>query len=360
MKLFRRQTEGINPDAELSRYLCESTGFRNVPPYGGVLEYQKEGEVNSTVAILQAIVENEGDGWQWTLEELERYYERCAALEFPAGAFPALQAGFYSVPEFPVSPIARENIGMSLDAASTIGKRTGELHLALSAPVLDAAFAPEEFSAQDLEELRDALGRNAAHVFGVLKDGLASLPDEIVDIAALVLSRRGAILDRFRSLSASDFHALRTRIHGDYHLGQLLRSKTDVFILDFEGEPARPLEERRRKQSPLKDVAGMLRSFGYAAYVALMKYTSRRPEHFERLEPWARLWEKSVSQEFLHVYCETVKGAGIVPSKPEAFESLLGAYVLDKALYELLYELNNRPTWVQIPLAGILALPTER
>jgi maltose alpha-D-glucosyltransferase/alpha-amylase len=183
------------------------------------------------------------------------------------------------------------------------------------------------------------------------------LPDSVLERAGLVLSRKSLVLDRFRQLNTRQIDALRTRIHGDYHLGQVLRSKGDFVILDFEGEPARPLAERRTKQSPLKDVAGMLRSFSYAAFSALMKYTTRRPEDFSRLEPWARLWEQSVSSAFLRTYCECVKGAGVIPSDPRLFQQLLEAYVIDKALYELAYELNNRPNWVLIPLTGILELP---
>ena len=146
------------------------------------------------------------------------------------------------------------------------------------------------------------------------------------------------------------------RIHGDYHLGQVLRVKSDYVILDFEGEPARPLEERRSKQSALKDVAGMLRSFSYAAQATLMNWTSRRGEDVARLEPWARLWERSVSAAFLRGYREAARGALFLPSRVSDFRKLLAAFRLSKALYEILYELNNRPAWIRIPLSGVLSL----
>ena len=172
-----------------------------------------------------------------------------------------------------------------------------------------------------------------------------------------MLSRKRLALERFSQIEAAEIHALRTRIHGDYHLGQVLRAKNDFVLLDFEGEPARTLAERRAKQSPLKDVAGMLRSFSYCAFSGLAKYTTRRPNDFDRLEPWARLWEQSVSAEFLRAYRQAIAGVAIVPPEAGPFQQLLEAYVLDKALYELVYELNNRPAWVRIPLTGILALP---
>jgi maltose alpha-D-glucosyltransferase / alpha-amylase len=150
-------------------------------------------------------------------------------------------------------------------------------------------------------------------------------------------------------------HTRVARIHGDYHLGQILRTKNDFVILDFEGEPGRPLEERRRKHSPLKDVAGMLRSFSYAAYAGLLNYDRRRPDYFETLEPWARLWEQSTAAEFLRAYRNVAGIEAFIPPDRLAFSKLLDAYLLDKALYELRYEMNTRPNWVRIPLWGILS-----
>ena len=245
---------------------------------------------------------------------------------------------------------------MYLDAAAILGRRTAELHLALASG-RDPAFAPHVPDPADLEAMRDLLIAHAAQAFDLLKTNVSRLPDDSVEPAGLALSRRGALLARFRALAGLKNVGQWTRIHGDYHLGQVLRSKGDFVILDFEGEPARPLAERRAKQSPLKDVAGMLRSFSYAALVALTKYTARRPEDFAQLESWARLWETSVSAEFLRAYRETIADSPIVPADRQEFDALLHIYVLDKALYELVYELNNRPAWIRIPLYGILSLP---
>jgi len=185
---------------------------------------------------------------------------------------------------------------------------------------------------------------------------MADLPDELVEVAAAVLSRRSRILDNFKALQPDGLRTLRTRVHGDYHLGQVLKTKTDFVILDFEGEPARPLAERRSKQCPLKDVAGMLRSFSYAAYASLTNYVARHSGDFSRLEPWARLWELSVGGEFLRAYRDTAGDAKFLPLDTSDFRKLLEVFLLDKALYEVLYELNSRPTWVRIPLLGILSL----
>ena len=366
MKLFRRQQAGPNPDTEIGNYLTEFSPFDHIAPFAGSLEYtptptdQNQQPLTSTLAMLQGLVPNEGDGWEWTLDEIDRFLEDHSGQILPPEELPKSTA-FLKAGEDPnvrsSSQFARDQIGGYLDAAALLGRRTGELHLALARPTANAAFAPEPLRPNDLTELRNDLLVHATAAFDALKENLAKLPDATVELAGLVLSKRSAVLDRFAQLEAGEIHALRTRVHGDYHLGQVLRSKNDFVLLDFEGEPARSLAERRSKQSPLKDVAGMLRSFTYAAFSGLMKYTTRRPQDAERLGPWVRLWEQSVSSEFLRAYRQTVAGISVVPSEPAAFEQLLGAYVLDKALYELVYELNNRPAWVRIPLIGILALP---
>ncbi len=357
MKLFRRQQPGPNPDTEIGRFITESTQFTHIAPFAGSIEYVREGQEPSTLAMLQGLVSNEGDGWQWTLEELDRYYEASAARTFSQAGVAEGPVSLLRLSQAQETEFAREHVGSYLDAAALLGRRTAEMHLALATPTPDPAFTPEALSARDIDLLREELMAHAASAFASLKENVARLPDNVLERAGLVLSRKSLVLDRFRRLSAVEVHAQRTRIHGDYHLGQVLRAKGDFVILDFEGEPARSLAERRTKQSPLKDVAGMLRSFSYAAFSALMKYSSRRPEDFHRLEPWAQLWEQSVASAFLRTYCETAKGVQVVPSDPMLFQQLLEAYVIDKAFYELVYELNNRPTWVLIPLIGILGLP---
>jgi maltose alpha-D-glucosyltransferase/alpha-amylase len=357
MKLFRRQQAGPNPDTEIGRYLTEQTHFTHTAPFGGAIEYTRKGQEPSTVAMLQGLVTNEGDGWQWTLEELDRYYEASAAHNFAQGAVPDGPASLLQLSTAGETAFAREHVGTYLDAAALLGRRTAEMHVALASPTHDPAFIPEPMNSRDIDLLREELIAHATSAFEALKENVVRLPDGVLERAGLALSRKSLVLDRLRQLSANEIHALRTRIHGDYHLGQVLRSKGDFVILDFEGEPARSLAERRTKQSPLKDVAGMLRSFSYAAFSALMKYSSRRPEDFQRLEPWAHLWEQSVASAFLRTYCEFARGVEVVPSEPFLFQQLLEAYVIDKAFYELVYELNNRPSWVMIPLTGILELP---
>jgi maltose alpha-D-glucosyltransferase/alpha-amylase len=365
MKLFRRQQSGPNPDCEIGQRLTEEVHFDGIPPFAGAIEYVPTDGEPATLAMLQGLVANQGDGWTLTLEELSRYYENCATVEWPDGAgAPDLNADLTDLAGHEPSQLARDHVGIALDSAANLGKRTAQLHLALACPTLagsngDPSFVAETMTAGDVQNLLESLRKDAARVLDTLKESVAGLPDEIVDMAGLVLGRRRQILDSFRLAAEDGTLGQRVRIHGDYHLGQVLQVKTDYVILDFEGEPARPLEERRAKLSPLKDVAGMLRSLGYAAYSGLIAHTARRPEDWKSLEPWARLWERSMGAEFLRVYRNTAQGAPFLPSSDDGFRKLLAVFLLDKALYELSYELNNRPTWVRVPLIGILSLPLE-
>jgi maltose alpha-D-glucosyltransferase/alpha-amylase len=339
LKLFRRQQSGPNPDIEIGRYLSEQAHFDRIPPFRGSIEYLRKSGEPSAIAIVQGLVPNEGDGWTWTTEELDRYYETAARTPFP---------------QDPES--ARDYVGAYRDAAAVLGRRTAELHLALSAPTDQPAFLPEPFTPREIEAMTAQIRDEAAQAFDLLKDSLSRLPDEFLEMAGLALGKRRQIIDRLRLPSQDHRYGKRIRTHGDYHLGQVLRSRNDFVILDFEGEPARPLEQRRARYSPLKDVAGMLRSFSYAANATLMTYTTRHPEDFASLEPWARLWERTVSSEFLQAYRQTAVSADFLPKGDDDFRRLLDACLFEKAMYELTYELNNRPTWVRIPLAGILTL----
>jgi len=338
LKLFRRQQVGPNPDIEIGRYLTEVAGFDRIPRFEGSIEYFRNGGRRADLAIVQGFAENEGDGWTWTTDELERYFETASHTAFP------------SAPES-----ARDHVGAYIDAAAVLGRRTAELHLALAASN-DPAFAPEALTGGEIDAMAARMRDEITQAFTLLKAGLSRLPDNSIEMAGLVLGRQKRISDRLTLPWQGRDYGKRTRIHGDYHLGQVLRAKNDFVILDFEGEPARPLEQRRAKYTPLKDVAGMLRSFSYAANSTLMAYTTRHPDDMASLEPWARLWEQAVSAEFLNTYRETAAGGGIVPVADEDFHRLLDACTIEKAVYELTYELNNRPNWIRIPLAGILAL----
>jgi maltose alpha-D-glucosyltransferase / alpha-amylase len=355
MKLFRRLQPGENPDTEIGRFLTETAHFPRIAPFLGDITLKSKDTGPITVAMLQGLVENEGDGWQWTLDELSRYYDSVATLPAPQdlGPLPTLSS------ENEASSLAREHAALYLDAAALLGRRTAEMHIALATPTHNPDFLAESFTTADLVADADRIDAQLTLTLGALKRSMSHLTETTADNAALVLSRRIELFARARAIaSATPADAgERIRVHGDYHLGQVLRSRGDFVILDFEGEPARSLTARRAKQSPIKDVAGVLRSFSYAAYSALNAFAQRRPDDAKNLEPWATLWQNAVSTEFLRAYQFTINATDptLVPRADQS-QLLLNAYLLEKSLYELLYELDNRPTWVRIPLAGILTL----
>jgi maltose alpha-D-glucosyltransferase/alpha-amylase len=197
---------------------------------------------------------------------------------------------------------------------------------------------------------------HAAGATATLGASLARVPERLVARARAIVESPEALLARFTQLAALDPGCTRIRVHGDYHLGQVLYDKGDFIIVDFEGEPLRPIDERRRKQPALKDVAGMLRSFSYASYAALFAYAADRPADFDRLEPWTRLWQTWAASSFLRAYLAAARGASFVPRDHATLDAMLRAYLLDKAFYELVYELNNRPDWLAIPVWGLLGL----
>jgi maltose alpha-D-glucosyltransferase/alpha-amylase len=368
LKLFRRLQPGENPDTEIGRFLTEAAHFPRIAPFLGEVRGSRAGDrppedETTTLAMLQGLVENEGDGWAFTLEEMARYYEGCVSCATPEDA--GAPASFLD--ELPVDSggmkipaLAREHAGLYLDAAALLGRRTAEMHLALATPSDYPAFEPEPVTPETLAADATRIDAQITRTLDALKRAFTTLPDELTtDSAALILSRRIELFARARALlqSPAADSGQRIRIHGDYHLGQVLRARGDYVILDFEGEPARSLAERRTKQSPLKDVAGMLRSFSYAAFSALDHFVQRHPGTAKSLEPWAQLWQNAVSTEFLTAWRTTMAANPHLIPQPRQAHLLLNAYLLEKALYELLYELNNRPAWVRIPLAGILALP---
>jgi maltose alpha-D-glucosyltransferase/alpha-amylase len=359
LKLFRRLEEGVNPDLEIGRFLTERSSFEHVPRLAGAIEYFPiEGE-RLTLAVLQEYVPNEGDAWSYTLDALGGYFERVLArspLERDAPLAP--RSSVIEDVHAEISPIADAMIGAYLEFARTLGQRTGELHVALASRHAVPEFAPEPINAMYRRSLYQASRTRLEQASRTLRDRVSSLPEEIRAEARAVLGMSKRIDNRLRAVVDKKVGGQRIRCHGDYHLGQVLHTGKDFVIMDFEGEPARPISERRLKRSPLRDVAGMLRSFDYAAVSALIS-GHMRPEDVPVLEPWVRFWYRWVSARFLSAYLEAARDTGILPEGEDEFAALLDLCTLDKALYELTYELNNRPDWVAIPLRGITDLMQE-
>lgn len=352
LKFYRRPEEGMNLDFETGRFLTEKVGFEHTPPVAGAIEYRREGKPATTLAVLQGFVKNQGDAWSYTLQQLDRYFERNAAVSGKDVSGWVVRGMPLDLAGATTADLVREAIGDYLDSAALLGQRTAELHLALSQNRSDADFAPEPFTRRDAEELSEAALKLAGQCLGLLEGRLAFLPQSACEKALRLIERKDELFACCRAILSSPIEAERARVHGDYHLGQVLYTGTDFVIIDFEGEPERPLSERRKKQSPLRDVAGMLRSFHYAASTGALRRSSSAPA--DLLNALARFWRHWVSVQFLRAYLHTAGDARFVPRDREQLKILLDLFLIDKAVYEIIYELRNRPDWVAIPLDGIL------
>ncbi|MGA2633270.1 MAG: maltose alpha-D-glucosyltransferase [Terracidiphilus sp.] len=369
LKIYRRLQPGENPDVEVGRFLTEVAHFNRIPPFLGEISISSDSAAKTTVALLQGMVANQGNGWQWYLDELAGWLSAAGEHVAPPRS---TAPSWLSEREPILEPL--EPIRSTLEAAALLGRRTAELHLALSSSSTLAAFVPEPLTSDELAHDAERIELQIKSTVEALKFKLPELDDATSDRAGLLISRRPELIQLARTIQTVAAAGQRIRIHGDYHLGQTLRiagtsggsiaeknQKGDFVIIDFEGEPARSIEERRRKQSPLKDVVGMMRSFAYAAFAAVDLCIAGEGggKHLidrATLMGWAQLWQDSATSYFLSSYREGIAANPDLLPPPREAQILLDAYLLEKALYELLYELNNRPSWVCIPLDGVLAL----
>ncbi len=368
LKLFRRVHPGINPDFEVGRHLTERVPTPHVPAVAGALEYRRENSEPMSLAILHEFIANSGDAWVYTLDELGRYIERVQSEQtlepqeleqLLAAASPEASLDFVTLAAETPPPIAYKLIGGYLESAELLGKRTAELHLALAAEQEDPAFAPQPFSKLYQRSLYQSMRSLARRSIELLRRQLDELPEETVPLAERVLALENKVLSSYQDLLKRKISASRIRCHGDYHLGQVLYTGKDFVIIDFEGEPERALGERRIKTSPMRDVAGMIRSLHYASHAARLKETpglTRTQESPLTLTQWLQFWYTWSAAVFVRSYLAEAQQGAILPQEDEEWGILLRAYVLDKAFYELQYELNNRPHWAPIPLEGILSL----
>ncbi len=353
LKLIRKLVPGVNPGLEIGRLLTEKR-FPYCAPTAGAIELRLNQDEPMTIAILQGFVTNQGDAWSYALDQLGHYFE--AALGQPFFDLPAA----FSVDLLDAAPSveAAGLIGVFLESARLLGRRTAEMHICLASEQSLPEFKPEAFSKLYQRALYQTMRNQVGKALPLLRRQFNRLPEGLRPLAIYIMKREKDLMNRFKDLLETKISTLRIRCHGDYHLGQLLFTGSDFIIIDFEGEPARPITERRIKRSALQDVAGMLRSFHYAAHVALLRRQENgiAPEAVADLEHWAEFWQRWVSAEFLKSYLQEAGGGRFIPGSRNELRVLLGTLLLNKAIYELSYELNNRPDWVGIPLHGIRQL----
>lgn len=339
LKLFRRIEPGINPDVEIGEFLARHGADVHVPALVGTIEYRAEHGAPATLALVQMLVASRANAWDHALEELADYF--AAARAQTAAPAPAIVGG-----------LARR----SIVSMALLGRRTAELHRALAGATSEPDFLPAQISPAEIEMMVERIRVQAGAALDLLAERCAAFDSETEDLARRVLARRDPLLERMADLGRELRSFVSIRIHGDYHLGQVLRVDDDFAIIDFEGEPTRPLAERRARQSPLRDVAGMLRSFGYAAHEGLARAAGGDASMRASLAPWAHAWERTTASAFVEAYVAVAGVAAFLPQDRAQLQQSLEMFVLEKALYELSYEMNNRPDWISAPLTGILSL----
>jgi maltose alpha-D-glucosyltransferase/alpha-amylase len=354
LKLYRRVEEGMNPDVELSRHLTEDTSFTNLPAYAGSIEWQRERSAPTTIALLLQFVPNQGDAWSFTRDCVDRSFNHALTLKTTLGELPEVPDSLLDVDPDSMPAVVRDFIGsVYVEMVGLLGRRTAELHLALMSLSQNPELAPEPFSLLYQKSLQQSIRGLTLKVFGELEGAVRSLDPATAEGVKRVLAARKAILARVHRIAERKIAAVKIRTHGDYHLGQVLYTGKDFFIIDFEGEPARPITERRFKHSALRDIAGMIRSFHYVAHGTLLQRAAKQQVDVDYLRHWADLWYFYVAGAFLHAYMRDVTDTQVVPKDREDFCTLLDTFILEKAVYELGYELNNRPDWLMIPVRGI-------
>jgi maltose alpha-D-glucosyltransferase/alpha-amylase len=352
LKVYRRLQPGVHPEIEMGRFLVERAGFANTPPLLATIEMslRAQGEAvdaASTIAIgvLFGFVRNQGDGWTQALNHLSRYLDD-ALNEAAPGAAPPDQAR-----ELPDPDPDHFFLGL----ARQLGLRTGEMHRALAEfGGDDPAFAPEPITADDIAAWRRELQESLDEMLVRLGASRDSLPEPVRDLVDQVIEARDRLEAAIRRLAPDNVAAVKCRHHGDFHLGQVLAVQNDFFIIDFEGEPSRPVATRRRKNSPLRDVAGMIRSFDYAVSAAVRHVAETRPASLPRAAELADSWRHVAVDGFRAAYRVATRGSPVYPANKLQGKALVDFFTLEKAVYEVNYELANRPDWVSIPLTGIL------
>jgi maltose alpha-D-glucosyltransferase/alpha-amylase len=340
LKGYQRMAEGLNPEVEIGRFLTDRSPYTHIAPVLGSLEYVRNDGSVVTLALLQQFVENQGSAWGMTLDYLKQLTEKLfAGADTPA-------------PEHEV-----ENPhGYYQTLAETLGQRIGELHQAFAKPSGDPAFDPEPAGNEDYQAWIARVHEDVAHTFEALEQRRTALSETMRAPVEALLATHSQLTGWLDQLSFAGLEIAKTRYHGDLHLGQVLLKEHDFIIIDFEGEPARPLAERRAKHSPLRDVAGMLRSFDYAAATTLGTHPHQPEEKHRALLEALGEWKRQAIDGFLAGYCRAVADCPSIPVNMTQWQQLLNLFLLEKGLYELCYEMDNRPDWLLIPVRGLLSL----
>lgn len=352
-KLYRSPEEGSNPELEIIKTLTENTTFRNFPTFTGALEYSKDNAESSALGILVDFVPNEGNAWQFTQSAIDRYFDRIIADK--AKLMTEIKDDNVNVVELFGEEKMKELLGpFFIEMINLLGQRTAEMHLALASVKNKKEFTPEPFSILYQKSLYQSFRTLIKRTINQMKSSKNKLNDEGKSLVDDIIKNESLLLSTMKyTLEKKKIHTSKTRVHGDYHLGQVLFTGKDFMIIDFEGEPTRSLTARNLKHCPFKDVAGMLRSFHYAIYMGQLENESKIQERDDYMKPWLEAWYETVENEFVGSYLKTAGNASFIPEEERQINDLLSVYTIEKAIYEADYEFNNRPDWLHIPLNGL-------
>ena len=359
IKFFRRIYANKNPDYEMSRFLSDKKGFKNTPSYQGSINIIDSDNLIITIALMQGLVPNQGDAWEYMLDKLKGVFENLEQKNIKINQLPRTEL-FARLTIADVPPQIIDWAGLSLFLElQQLAKRTAEMHIALGSEFEETAFAPERFNGDYEVWLKNRLLYQFQNRLNTLENNLHKLDGLALDLAKDFLEQKNEIRKRFLTFNWTKLKGERLRVHGDYHLGQILVQNGDFYILDFEGEPESTIRDRKVKQPPLKDVAGLFRSFHYAIYATIFNEGEHFPYEQKELFAAGELLYRYMIGVFLNTYTDVVRNANINIGYEQERVFMLKYSMLEKAVYELGYEMNARPRWAVIPLEGIASIMNE-
>jgi maltose alpha-D-glucosyltransferase/alpha-amylase len=355
LKIFRRIYISTNPDYEISRFLTERMDFKASPAYTGSISVElSEGKI--TLGLMQELVSNQGDAWQFMLEETDRIFDNLKTKKIKINKLPNVEL----FKRLKINEVPHEIIdwaGLSIFVRiQTLATRTAEMHIALGSDIHDTAFTPTTYNGDYTVWLKNRLTYQFQNRLNILENNLHKLDGLTLELANQFLENKTEIRKIFLDFDWTKMKSERIRIHGDYHLGQVLVNGEDFWLLDFEGEPESTIRDRKVKQPPLKDVAGMFRSFHYAIYATIFNNKEKYPFEQDELFVAGEILFKYFVGVFLNTYTEVAQAGNLNIGYKKEIDFLLKYCLLEKAVYELGYELNSRPRWAVIPLTGIASL----
>ena len=356
LKIYRKLFRDPNPDYELTHFLSEKTTFKNSPPFAGAITWHRTNSYEVTLALMQGKIENKGDAWTYMLGEVQKFYEYVTENQIDIAKLDNVEL-YKPIKPSDLSELMANCIGENtIKGVQKLALRTAEMHISLFKDKYTRKFVPKAFNTDYKAWLLNRLIYQFDRRYHLIDENIDKLSGESLEYAKEFLELKHIIKDKILNFHSSQLYSMRIRIHGDYHLGQVIMDDDDFYILDFEGEPESTIRDRKVKQPPIKDVAGLFRSYHYAVYATIFntdfKISLSQKEQFEAGEKYYA----ALCGLFLDTYLQTAFDQGLDIGYHKEIDFLLRYHILEKGIYELGYEMNSRPDWLIIPLKGVLQI----